>query len=557
MQVSGLEQQLRELCHDEAGERESDLDRVLADVRRAARATWTPVLLQWFTDHTSEGHSRRIVALLGEALATGTPLRLTRDELFVLIAATYLHDLGMQDGVVEDRVIDEHSAEQWDFVRERHPARSRALIVDQTLASGRSEIRTGLADDSQYVELVAIVAEAHGSAFFERDVEELDALQARPNNERVRAAGLAALLLMGDELDLHQVRVESLWPVLKRLGPSPTSLLHFHLHHYVVGVSFAPGVTTKHRRIELALRLPQASAGEREHLREWLVRRLVRQSRRTNAVLLKAFDGDFLWDDVLAIDEGVTDSRVVRALPEAAVRVLREDVLRARIVARTDLLEDLDQAIAQRAARHAIVAVRERAASDAGALLDWFEANVALAGAALVQLDCSLRIGHGPADLGERIADQLMALGEPSAADDPPPRGSDELAGWLRERIAAGDLVLALRAPERAERSTAAWLDRLLDDVVAGGSGLVLLLSRSVLDSERISSSHRLNPFSERQVASYLRKRLGYGEEEARLRARSVAGLSGGRPAQILTELQEELRQHVLLLGEDDMLEAA
>src|SRR4051812_36589696 len=77
----------------------------LERVRISAEAIWNLPRLPWFTDHRAQRHSRRLMALLGQATDAlqKTERHLTRAEIYILLAACYLHDVGMQDVIVDDK----------------------------------------------------------------------------------------------------------------------------------------------------------------------------------------------------------------------------------------------------------------------------------------------------------------------------------------------------------------------------------------------------------------------------------------------------------------------
>lgn len=77
---------------------DADLRRSIEDIRAYMSRIWARPLHRYYTDHTVN-HSDRIVALL-DGLTAGmmrTDKRLSPIEVYVLLAATYLHDIGMQN----------------------------------------------------------------------------------------------------------------------------------------------------------------------------------------------------------------------------------------------------------------------------------------------------------------------------------------------------------------------------------------------------------------------------------------------------------------------------
>ena len=160
-----------------------------------------------FTDHTI-AHSERIINILGRILKR--QFNLNKDELFILFAATYLHDLGMQirksdlltypnleellkqsNLAVPD--LESGSNRLLSFVREYHHLFSYYMIKDLL----RDEL--GL-DKCQYTEEIALVAQGH------RKVDLFsDQYQRRG---AIRIDLLSALLILADELDCDKSRVD-------------------------------------------------------------------------------------------------------------------------------------------------------------------------------------------------------------------------------------------------------------------------------------------------------------------------------------------------------------
>ncbi|MDP3183069.1 MAG: hypothetical protein Q8M54_09685, partial [Desulfobaccales bacterium] len=87
-----LEQKLKESSCDE-------LWKDLQQIKGAAQQIWQTPKLRWYPDHGLR-HSHRIIELIGqivEPLYRRNPDYFLPEELFVLLASCYLHDIGMQD----------------------------------------------------------------------------------------------------------------------------------------------------------------------------------------------------------------------------------------------------------------------------------------------------------------------------------------------------------------------------------------------------------------------------------------------------------------------------
>src|SRR5689334_12503955 len=132
-----LEQELRTSC--EHADPPLDLYKRLERVRASAEKIWEVQRLAWFTDHRAATHSRKIIDHLGNLLVhlQSTAQKLTPHELYVLLAACYLHDIGMQDFKTEDgRGVDQLTPQDYNQIRKAHPRRARELIIARTLWHG-------------------------------------------------------------------------------------------------------------------------------------------------------------------------------------------------------------------------------------------------------------------------------------------------------------------------------------------------------------------------------------------------------------------------------------
>lgn len=211
--------------------------RVLGNVRAAAERVWRAPLHRYYTDHTT-AHSERVIALL-DGLTAGmmaTDKRLAPGEAFVLLAAAYLHDVGMQD--------ERFAGGDLEAIRAAHHEVTAEWIY-RTLEAPGAAIDLGLPDDPGLVEAVALTARAH------RKVD-LTAAAYDPfphGGEAVRPRLLGALLRFGDELDIDHRRVDL--ELMKVMNPPVESQFHWWKCHYVSGVSIVD------ETIRIVYRLPE------------------------------------------------------------------------------------------------------------------------------------------------------------------------------------------------------------------------------------------------------------------------------------------------------------
>ena len=294
-----------------------DLHERLERIRLSAEKIWQEQRLTWFTDHRAQTHSKYIIEHLADILQNleKTEQRLNVHELYVLLAACYLHDIGMQNYVSKDgKGVEQFSSADYNSIRKDHPRRAKEMILRRGFSSTKDEFRIDIDDDPQYLKLIALVSQGHGTAFFEDSVKQLDQLGYRPGNAPFRGSLLAALLLMGDELDLHERRAS----FRQEYSYSPVSLLHHYIHSYVTGVEIVSGFTPKHRRIRVFMEFPKDADRYKNDVCDLVRNKLLTQCQLTNDIIERATQGELKWDLKIEINVSVDQENVRRPLNTSA-----------------------------------------------------------------------------------------------------------------------------------------------------------------------------------------------------------------------------------------------
>jgi hypothetical protein len=314
-----------------------DLSERLDGVRKAVNKVWKVPYLHWYTDHGPR-HSRRVVGLIGQILRPlcldylsrrENDFPLSDYELYILLAACYLHDIGMQDLKVNERSVDELGPGDWEEIRKRHPQRSFEIIRDRTVKPRhRRTIDLGLdeSDEDDSLMPIALVSMAHGSEYFESAISKLQENLYRPGGKPIHGDLLAALLMMGDEIDLHKSRAKL--PDDSRRYP-PLSLLHHYKHHYISSVAVQDGKSRLDRQIIVGFLFPPQAQGSYDgDLKAWVVNKIEEQANRTQDILLSATEGQLRWDERKPVVAKIRyDEYGEReALPPQVQEVLREQL---------------------------------------------------------------------------------------------------------------------------------------------------------------------------------------------------------------------------------------
>ncbi len=195
---------------------------LLVQIRETAKRIWDTALHQYYTNHDVR-HSERIIDYL-DGLTAGvqtTNKALSPTEVFVLIAAAYLHDIGMQDQTFAGGDLDR--------IRDQHHEKSAEMIAS-SFEDPASSLFVPLVQDPAIVESIALVSRGHRKV----DLVEGCYDAYRHGSETLRLRLLAALLRFGDELDIDFRRVDIARMQLLRIPVD--SQLHWWRCHYVSGV---------------------------------------------------------------------------------------------------------------------------------------------------------------------------------------------------------------------------------------------------------------------------------------------------------------------------------
>lgn len=171
-----------------------------------------------YTEHTVE-HSLNIEELLGECFTEIISI-LNDDEKFLLISATLIHDIGMvgQSKYQDDK---DYPVE----VRDSHQYRSADFV---------NAYREDLMLDQREAQAIIKIVEGHRV----RDLESIAESEPYGYGYTIRPRLLAALLRMGDELDILEERAPEL--VKKYLDVNPESLIHHERHEICTGIARDP-----------------------------------------------------------------------------------------------------------------------------------------------------------------------------------------------------------------------------------------------------------------------------------------------------------------------------
>jgi len=188
-----------------------------------------------YTDHTIQ-HSKRIVEYLG-ALNDSLPSdnRLCAPEVCVLIAAAYVHDIGMQDQRTTglDDIRSTHHTLSGDLMRElaEHSANSPLLSIPEPFPV--------------IFEMIGQVAEGHRK--IDLNDKSYDDVEIGGNKIRLRL--LSALLRLADELDMDYRRAPM--EMIDLQNYPPETLIHWFKSNYISSIQVSNNQITIHYQFPL------------------------------------------------------------------------------------------------------------------------------------------------------------------------------------------------------------------------------------------------------------------------------------------------------------------
>jgi hypothetical protein len=560
-----LEKQLDEMC--ELDPYKPGLISDLLEVRSKAFSIWQDQRLKWFTDHKAQTHSLNIISHLGKVLEhlQTTDQRLNVHELYVLLVACYLHDIGMQDfNILTKSGVENYTEEDFEYIRKNHPKRSKELIINRSLRWERGQFDIGLPDDPQYLRPIALVAQAHGSDFFETTIGELRTLPNRPGNLPFRGELLAALLMIGDELDLHEQRAT--FP--EEYKHSPNSLMHHFIHQCVTGVDVIEGNSPNIRKLRLTFEYPTGSEDYYIDVRDSIVRKLQSQMERTNPILEASTKSELTWDVKIEVRESFDPDHTRRSFlstdaGKIALAQLQLTNTKTQLVDRDELIANIRSKISNTDRKFFAIITSTVDDLDWGQIAKYVKAQCSCLQLELIPISFKSATGHNPSDILEKIVVPIQSAGGTCRNYIKSKALSHFLDETKLKKMLEGviedvrefsehkEIVIILERVDLAENTTKDWiLGHLLPDFESANPRILFLITNrngKLTDQLHLKevTFFQLAAFTQEEIHSYLGKSMGYPMKKATEKADAIYAYSSGRPEDVYNGLLIEQNQNV------------
>ena len=479
---------------EELGESDPQLARELVRVCEEASEIWKNQRLFEFTVHGGP-HSLQVernLDCLAENLQQGER-RLTPEEIFVLIAACHLHDIGMQLGVVG--------------AREHHAEHARQLILFSSAQIGPELRRVTLSiRDQNAREAIAMVARGHWTDFALRLTGE-DFIY---ENTRGRLKLLGLLLATADLLDTSAIRASYFRSDHRLFDLNPVSELHQTMHHLICGYQIRPADSQVRDRLLFELEWRDCSEAVRQ-MSEWQLRWLSSQMRQLAPELERCSGGDIRWATPWARVVFRHPEGPMPQLSEAARCALQADLAAQRRIDREAFVDLFQKASAT--ASSTMFILRQSPQSDARQLADWCQAQAQTEGECLfgrvdIVPGAPLELASLIADLMEQWKEHLPACEQAVAIA--------KLKEFVR-RQPLRKLVLLAVVDGYGRDLLQPILETILRRVGDEGSRVCVAVCTEGQDPAPIDgvNVHRvdLSSLSSDDVGDYLKSRYGFDEE--------------------------------------------
>lgn len=460
-------------------------DRVaqLATIRQRCAEEWGDARLFWFTDH-GPAHSEQVLLLIEEFLDATPYVGWSPSEIFVLAAAAWLHDVGMQQLGLADKHAGEYTAGDWDSLRSRHAQNSFELIRDDCQHSlgvqpsppkrGRARraspakhfLNLGIKEPA-VGRAIALTCRGHAMKHFAEVCKSYAQSPVEPFPGQVfRGDLVAAVLLIADEMHLHNSRAH----VDHLEDYSPETRLHHLKHHYVDGshfVSTAGGIESR-----VWMSFPPGCAWADDY------KRLVSIKLESQ---LRLLDATFSLHGVRVVTAPVVsvsdDDFKLDGLPPADIAYGRQALMRMLVANEKDVVGALEEVASTggpiEVSMDARMPLGIGSSMVQGQIVSWLQVMCeAVAGEAIL-FDFTAADGAGT-DLSD-LAAAFISMPSEEVTCRTPSEATELLTDAMANGASLRPAIIA--GLDAADENTRQWIERDLVGLSASGGFPLVLLS--------------------------------------------------------------------------------
>jgi len=424
-----------------------------------------------------------------------SPEKLQREEIYVLIAACYLHDIGMQLGERDAR--EKHAQYAFDLILHSH---ARHLSDER-----RVTLRI---DDKNARQSIAAVARGHWTNF----AVQLDSKDTLIGNAEGRLRLLGLLLATADLLDLSPVRATYFRTIHQLDKLDAVAELHQTKHELVKGFRIvAPNATISE---ELQYQLDWSDDSETTRtISDWELHWYHSQWRTVAPLLHRESGGRIRWAKPWALVKFRPPVGPSPKLSEQAAKILRAERADQLRINRDDFIRSFREAMTK--AEPALFRFPSDAEIDGKPVVEWCESHARLhPGMKVARCDIQPTAAFDQASI---VAQLLEQLGEHlSACTD---REAIERLRQYAASNAAGIVIVLVVGAGFDAGLLAPIIESSLQCPTPAAPRVVLLLAPAAAGPNSIAGATATvstgGPFAKDDVVHHLQKRWGLDSGES------------------------------------------
>ena len=510
--------------YNELGQLNPTLQNEFDSIYQESIKIWDEQYLRQFTTHGKE-HTAQVeknLDSLTRPLQISDETKLKAEEIFVLLSACCLHDIGMQ-------LADDPNA------RSSHAEYAYQLILYSHATIDLEERRVTLPiNDSNAREAIALLARAHWTDY----AVQLPSEDFIGGGERGRLQLLGALLATADLLDISPVRARYYRSVHRLYDLSPLSDLHQKMHSLVRGFQIVTANPSSSRDLQFQLEWRDNNEIVR-NLNEWIMKWFDSQWRLLEPVLYKESGGVIRWHKPhWAIVKFNSPAGPMPTLSPESVNILKAEMTEQQRINRDGFVNDFKTALEQKQKR--LFRLPKDSGYDGRMISEWCEARAKLYENCLVaRVDIQ---PSAPMELSSIIAGVMEQWGQhlPTCNDE-------EALSQLKRFISENQnrqLVSIIVSEDYDDDRLRPLLTVLLhaSEINLPASKICLLLTRGAAGPDALDGASvtifNLESFNQNDIVRYLQSRLGYNDSESQEIYRRLSGIGfAGKPGQIYNYL--------------------
>ena len=510
------------LLYNKLSQLDDELARQFDRIYEEAFKIWDEQHLRQFTIHGKK-HTDQVERNLDSLTAPiqNSEKPLSAEEIFVLLSACCLHDIGMQLDVPDARA--------------KHAQYSYELILNSSAQIGPELRRVTLTiTDNNKRRAIALVARAHWTDFALR----LDSESFISDNESGRLRLLGLLLAMADLLDISPVRARYFRSLHRLYDLDPVSELHQKMHDLVRGFRIRPPNPT----IDLALQFQLEWSDDSQivyELSDWIMKWFHSQWRQIRPALYEESGGLIGWTQPWAVVTFNPAEGPVQKLSQASINVLRAEMAEQARIDRDQFVEQFQDSI--KLGEAALFLTPINSDLDGRALADYCEAQARLrehcmTARIVIQPHAQMELSSVISGLLEQWGGHLKKCSDRAALRF--------LKSFLSENKSKS-FVTIIVSPEYDEKTLIPLLEILARHSSRQDSARVCILL--VQETTKIKQLSRTSiyvfdgtEFSQEDVKHHFQMRCGYNEYESEELYRKLARIGiVNKPGKIYDFIEE------------------